>query len=76
MCGREEEGAGVPPVSGYEAYQIVANELDVAPELRKAALDGLETWLVTEARAYAKRAHQKWPPAPRGSGWRVTVSSW
>lgn len=59
--------------TGFEAYAAVAEELDVEPDQRQAALDSLEPSIVDLARDYAKRSHKRWPPRPTQSGIRFVV---
>lgn len=80
MCSRtdhppyDDEELGGP--QGRDCYIAVAEELDVPRELRDAALASLDEELVDKAYHWAKLNHKRWPPRPRESGWRVSITSW
>lgn len=56
---------------GAQDYEDLAEELS-DPE---AKLEDFQAEVVASAKAYAKRAHKKWPPRPTTSGWQVTIFS-
>lgn len=54
---------------GREYYREIAEELG-DPE---TTLEDLDPEAVETARVWAKRNHQKWPPKPVVTGWKIDV---
>jgi hypothetical protein len=60
------------PSNGAMAYADIAEELSGPNPLTLADLD---PECVAQAKAWAKRCHQKWPPRPQVSGWTFQIIS-
>lgn len=60
-----------------EMYRALAEELDgQSPTVTaRQILNMMEPRAVALAEAYAERSHQRWPPKPTRSGWKVQIIS-
>lgn len=55
---------------GAEAYDAIAEEL-AGPDITLAELADTDI-----AKAYARKAHKRWPPRPARSPYDITITTW